>query len=64
MVRFQSVSSLVIYCRMTPEAYAGQLAKAVKADAKSVQATTLHDIGLREDLEADEAEARQSRGSE
>jgi len=63
MVRWQSISSLVIYCRMTPEDYARQLAKALKADAKSVQTTTLHDVGLREDLEADEAEARQ-RGRE
>ena len=64
MVRWQNIGSLVIYCRMTPEAYAGQLAKALKADAKSVQTTTLHDVGLREDLEAGEVEARQYSGGE
>jgi hypothetical protein len=51
MCRWQSLKSLEIYCRLTPEEYARMLRLARGADAKSIQVTSLPDLGEQLDAE-------------
>ena len=64
MCRWQSLKSLEVYCRLTPEDYAGTLRKARQADAKSVQVTSLPALGEQLDEEPQEGEADSDYSSE
>ena len=54
--RWQSMKSLVVYCRLTPGEYTSILKKARRADAKSIQVTSLPDIGADEEGELSDEE--------
>ena len=45
LCRWQSLKSLEVYCRLTPEDYTRFLKEARKADARSIQITSLPDLG-------------------
>ncbi len=67
MCRWQSLKSLEIYCRLTPEEYARMLRRARGADAKSIQVTSLPDLGEQLDAERqgeDDDEEYRSEGEE
>jgi len=64
MCRWQSLKSLEIYCRQTPEEYARVLGKARRADAKSVQVTSLPELGEQLDEERQEGDADSDYSSE
>ena len=51
LCRWQSLKSLEVYCRLTPENYAATLGKARRADARSIQVTSLPDLGEGQDEE-------------
>ena len=56
IVRWQSMKSLEVYCRITPGEYTSVLKKARRADAKSIQVTSLPDIGAHEEGELSDEE--------
>jgi hypothetical protein len=49
LCRWQSLKSLEVYCRLTPKDYAATLGRARRADAKSIQVTSLPDLGDEQD---------------
>ena len=64
MCRWQSLKSLEVYCRLTPQDYARTLWKARQADAKSVQVTSLPALGEQLDEEPQEGDADSDYSSE
>ena len=64
MCRWQSLKSLEVYCRLTPEDYARTLGKARRADAKSIQVTSLPELGEQLDEELREGDADSDDSSE